>query len=445
MMRIKKKKLILFGVFAVLLVVVVRQYPRLNIVSGYAAKNMCSCMFEAGRSARSVMEEDNNFSPVDIAKYEIDTVQKTVTASAYGLMKRTAVYTEDIGCRLLVSGVKLPENPRFPVPHNCPMPAPYPEGKLEPEAVNIPGWDKTVMEEALDAAFAPELKTRAVVVLYKDQLVGEKYAPSFDQYTRILGWSMSKSVLATLYGIMSREGIIDIEDTHLFPEWENDDRKNISIGDLLQMQSGLEWEENYSEISDVTRMLFLEADMSKTQRDKKLIVPPGTRWNYSSGTTNLLSGYMRNAIGDYQKYLDFPVKRLFDRLGIISGMTDMDLAGNYVFSSYTWMRARDWAKLGLLYLHRGNWYGEQIIDSTWVDYVRTPCGHSNAKYGAHFWLNRDRHLPSLPEDTYAMEGYQGQKVYIIPSRDVVIVRMGLREDIDFDAMMGRILAALPLE
>jgi len=437
------KKRYLTGIVITVLIAgtAVIQYPRLNIISGYAAKNLCSCMYLSGRTKESVIREDNNFPPVRIAKYQTATAGQSVTASVFGMMPRTAVFQEDIGCRLITPEGKLPENPPFPVPHNCPPPAPYPQGNLAPVDTVFAEVDYEALHRSIDRAFAPEHRTRAVVVLYKDHLVAERYAPGFDRETPILGWSMSKSVLATLYGILQKKNLIDLKDSSLFPEWANDKRKSIDLKDLLQMQSGLEWSEDYTKISDVTRMLFLEEDMAEVQRQKKLSYPPGTHWYYSSGTTNLLSGYMRGIFEDYQQYLDFPVVELYDKLGMPTAITEMDLSGNYVYSSYTWMSPRDWAKLGLLYLHEGNWFGEQIIDSTWVSFVSTPNGHSNGRYGAHFWLNAGGLLPDVPVDTYSMDGYQGQRVYIIPSRQTVIVRMGLNEEVDFNALVSGILKA----
>ena len=190
---------------------------------------------------------------------------------------------------------------------------------------------------------------------------------------------MTKSVLATLLGILEKQGKLSVENKHLFMEWENKEHSNITLHNLLQMQSGLEWEENYDKISDVTEMLFLDKDMTKKQLNKPLVYPIGEPWNYSSGTSNLLSGYLRNQFKTHQEYLDFPVKQLYDPLSMSSMMIETDLAGNYIVSSYGWANTRDWAKLGLLYLHNGNWNGEQIINKEWVDYVRTPADDSNGE------------------------------------------------------------------
>jgi len=428
--------------------VVYMQYPRLNIISGFGAKNMCSCMFQAGREQDVVKNTDNNFSPISIAKYEVDKDNLSVTASVYGFMKRTAVYHEDLGCQLLVNGNPDKQVDYFPVPHNCPPLAPFPwgnEGTIDSVFTNV-NYDK--LEIAVNSAFDSEgvdsLKTRSLLVVHKDYIIAEKYADGFDENSLILGWSMTKSVLATMFGILQKKGKTDLENMHLYSEWENSGRSDISLRDLLQMKSGLEWDENYDEISDVTEMLFLDEDMSQKQLYKPLAYEVGEHFNYSSGTSNLLSGYLRKQFDTHEEYLNFFVIELCDRLGMSSMMIETDLAGNYVASSYGWANTRDWAKLGLLYLHDGNWFGDQVIDKSWVDFVKTPNGVSNGLYGAHFWLNAGGNRPDVPLDMYAMEGYQGQMVFIIPSKDLVVVRMGLTEEpvIDFNKMLKEIIEAV---
>jgi CubicO group peptidase (beta-lactamase class C family) len=157
-----------------------------------------------------------------------------------------------------------------------------------------------------------------------------------------------------------------------------------------------------------------------------------------------LGKYLRNQFRTHQQYFDFPVKELFDKLGMSSAMIETDLAGNYVFSSYGWATARHWGKLGLLYLHNGKWKDEQILNESWVKYVSTPNKNSKGEYGAHFWLNAGGILPDAPSDMYSMQGHQGQKVYIIPSKEMVIVRFGLNEttEIDFNKMLKEVLGSI---
>ncbi len=186
-------------------------------------------------------------------------------------------------------------------------------------------------------------------------------------------------------------------------------------------------------------MLFQAKDMSKCQLEKPAAYQPNTHWNYSSGTSNLLSGILRNQFKNHQEYLDFWYSSLIDKIGMNSTVIETDMVGNYVGSSYGWATTRDWAKFGLLYLHNGNWNGEQIFDSSWTKYVATPTNTSNGRYGAQFWLNAGGYFPDVPRDMYYCSGYQGQMIAIIPSLDLVIVHMGLKEEFDFNTFLKDII------
>ena len=208
------------------------------------------------------------------------------------------------------------------------------------------------------------------------------------------------------------------------------------------MNSGLEWEEDYGKISDVTKMLFQAEDMSQSQIEKPAKYKPNSHWNYSSGTTNLLSGILRKQFKTHQEYLDFWYSALIDKIGMHSMIVETDMAGNFLGSSYSWATTRDWAKFGLLYLHKGNWNGEQLFDESWAKYVATPTNTSNGIYGGHFWLNAGGDYPDVPRDMYRCSGYQGQMIFIVPSADLVVVRMGLSEDFDFNGFLSGIVGSL---
>jgi len=253
---------------------------------------------------------------------------------------------------------------------------------------------------------------------------------------------MTKSLTATYFGILQKQGKIDVMKPVPIAEWKNDNRKNITINDLLHMNSGLEWEENYNKISDVTKMLFLDENMSQSQIAKPAAFLPNTHWNYSSGTTNLLSGILRKQFKTHQEYLDFWYRSLLDKIGMSSAIIETDMAGNFVGSSYGWATTRDWAKFGLLYLRKGNWNGEQLFDKSWAKYVATPTNTSNGQYGAQFWLNASGHFPDVPRDMFYCSGYQGQMAAIFPSQDLVIVRMGLSEEFDFNGFLNGIISSI---
>ena len=412
-------------------------YPRLNIINGYAAKNMASGIFMAGRTQKSIEEGDNAFSPVHLVRYEVDTIEKSVSASFFGLNKRKAIYVEGLG-GILVNKEYDPSTD-FTIPKRVRTykELPYPYGNMPQrdtlfKEINYELLDKAV-ENAFDKAEENNKQSRSVLVVYKDHIIAEKYAEGFDKNTPIHGWSMTKSITGTLYGILQKQGKIDIYTATGIKEWANDERKQITYNDLLHMNSGLEWEEDYFKISDVTKMLYLESNMGLVQIRKPMVSKPNESWNYSSGTTNLLSGpLLRKQFKSHQEYLDFCYRELIDKIGMHSGVVETDLSGNFVGSSYAWATTRDWAKFGLLYMHEGNWNGEQILDSAWVKYVATPTNTSEGRYGAQFWLNAGGYFPEVPEDVFSCNGFQGQYIFIIPGRHLTVVRMGLKEDPEFD-------------
>ena len=442
------KKFVSIGLLLLLLVlgvVIYIYYPRLNLITGFAAKNMCSCVYETNRDPEAVAANDNNFDPVNLSDFEIDPNAKTASSTVFGLKERTAVYNKGLGCTLLPPGAEPSALPNEKPQRNLtPNPAPYPYGHGKALDTVFPEVDYEQLETALKNAFFEEHQTRAVVVLYKDHLLAEKYAMGITEETKLLGWSMTKSITSAVLGVLERQGKISIKQDQLFPEWENDSRSKITLNHLLHMNSGLAWEEDYEKISDVTKMLFLAKDMSKIQLNKGLVGEPGSIWNYSSGTSNLLSGFIRDQFNSYQEYLDFWYRELIDRIGMHSMTLEADLAGNYVGSSYSWATAKDWARFGLLYLNKGNWQGEQILNEDWVEYTVEPVEGSEGQYGAHFWLNAGGIYPDVPRDLFSANGFQGQHVFVIPSKDLVVVRLGLIEHPEFDlnTFLREVIAAV---
>ncbi|MGH2666568.1 serine hydrolase domain-containing protein [Flavobacterium sp.] len=411
-------------------------YPKLDLISGFSSKSIASGHFIDNRSMKTIEEGDNDINMIDLAKNEIDEKTKTAFASVYGLKSRKAIYREGLGAVLVDDDFD--ESKPYNVPKRTKLSnnLSFPYGNNEPEKTVFPTVDYKKLELAVASAFdkkgEKKQRTRSVLVLYKDKIIAEKYADGFTKTSKILGWSMTKSLTATYFGILQKQGKFDINKPAPVAEWKNDERKDITTNDLLHMNSGLEWEEDYTQISDVTKMLFQAEDMSKSQVEKPAAFKPDTHWNYSSGTTNLLSGILRQQFKTHQEYLDFWFSSLLDKIGMNSAIVETDMAGNFVGSSYGWATTRDWAKFGLLYLHKGNWNGEQIFDESWAKYVATPTNTSKGQYGAQFWLNAGGYFPDVPKEMFYCSGYQGQMIAIFPSKDLVIVRMGLTEEPDFD-------------
>lgn len=422
-------------------------YPRLHLISGFAAKNVCSCSFIDKRNLSTIEKGDNDFIPVSFASNVVDQNNRTVTSSFFGLVKRTAVFREGIGCTLLPVGKNL-KDPILLKPrrNRSYRNLAYPYGDRDPVDSLFLNIDYQQLQRAVENAFdtGDEVlkRTRAVLVLYKDHLIAEHYAAGFSKESKFPGWSMTKSITGTVIGIMENQGRISVDQDELFPEWKNSERSKITLDNLLRMNSGLAWKEDYSRVSDVTEMLFSEEDVGRVQLQKEL--HEDNPWNYSSGTSNLLSRFIRQEFDSHQDYLDFWYSELIDKIGMSSMILETDLAGNYVGSSYAWATARDWAKLGLLYLHNGNWNGEQLLGEDWVDYTTTPTAGSDGEYGAHFWLNSGGKFPNVPLDMYSANGFQGQHVFIIPSEELVVVRLGLKAHPEFniDRFLGEVFAAV---
>ena len=423
-------------------------YPQLDLISGFSAKSVASGHFLDNRSVETIEKNDNNIPKVDWATNKIDDSKEIATSTVYGLKKRKAIYRSGLGATLIDDTFDVTKPYETPKRTKLENNLPYPYGNLDPKDTVFANIDYQKLQNAVDNAFDKKdeknKKTRSVVVLYKGKLIAEKYADGFNKDSKILGWSMTKSITGTLFGILQHQGKIDLSKPAPISEWQNDKRKNITINDLLHMNSGLDWEEDYGKISDVTKMLYIEKDMSKSQIDKPGAFKPNTHWNYSSGTTNLLSGILRSQFKTHQEYLDFWYSSLIDKIGMNSMVIETDMAGNYVGSSYGWATTRDWAKFGQLYLNKGKWNGEQIFNKSWTKYITTPTNTSNGSYGVQFWLNAGREFPDVPRNMFYASGFQGQMVAVFPSQDLVIVRMGLTEypKFDFNGLLSGVVGSL---
>jgi CubicO group peptidase (beta-lactamase class C family) len=439
-MKILKRITLL--ILVTLILVVIINYPKLNIISGFSAKSTSSSVFLANRTLTFTDSTDNNFSPINIASDELNFNESYATASTLGLLTRKAIYREGLGSVLITKDFDVNKKQLVPKRSVLNNTIPYPYGNAPQKDTVISNVNYDKLNATVSSIFKKEDETRAVLVIYKDQIIAEKYGTGFSSDSRILGWSMTKSILSTVYGIMQYQGKLNVQDKAPVSEWQNDERKEITLHNLLQMNSGLEWDENYDKISDVTKMLFLEKDMTVMQRKKPLEGKPNESWNYSSGTTNLLSGILRKELGSQQEYLDYWYRELIDKIGMNSMIIETDMAGHYVGSSYAWATARDWGKFGLLYARKGNWNGTQIFAPEWADYVAQPTPTSNGTYGAQFWLNAQGKMKDVPKNMLYADGYQGQRVYILPDQEIVIVRFGLKGNYDENAFLKGILNAV---
>ena len=299
-----------------------KTYPKLDLISGFSAKSIASAHFIDSRSQELIEKTDNDIDLIDLAKNKIDDAKDFATASVFGLKQRKAIYREGLGATLINDNFD--ENKPFEVPKrnktNNNLPFPY--GNNEPKdtvfsTIDYVKLNKTI-SETFDKKGEKKNKTRSILVIYKDKIIAEKYVDGFDKNSKMLGWSMTKSLTGTYFGILEKQGKISINKPAPIAEWQKDERTIITINDLLQMNSGLEWKEDYSTICDATKMLFQAEDMGKMQMDKPAQFPPNLHWNYSSGTTNLLSKILRNQFKTHQEYLDFWYASLIDKIGMYS-------------------------------------------------------------------------------------------------------------------------------
>lgn len=293
---------------------------------------------------------------------------------------------------------------------------------------------KPVVSVSFPAADALIGDTLALVAVHEGQVVHEHYGEGVSAETTLISWSMAKSITHALVGIAVLDGLLDIDDTHLFPEWEHDERSTISLRHLLAMSSGLEWVEDYvdDKVSDVIDMLFgsgqFVGDHAAFAINKPLEAAPGTLYKYSSGTTNIVTKVLARALGEKQgeshAMSNFMQSRLFDPLGMTSAVAKFDAVGNFVGSSYIYATARDFAKFGNLYLNDGVSSGQRLLPEGWVQYAGKIVGHEvemNWDYGAHWWIP-----PGDPKSIVA-HGYQGQILWVAPHRDLVVARLGITD------------------
>ena len=410
------------------------------VITGYAAKNLASAVFVSGRNAEEVEALDLNFSLIRFASNTVDYENKTVT-SRFLWCTSTAVYREGYGVTLLCGddANKLREQV-FPLLPDTTIVKPLPQG-----------------DSAVSARFAPIAKAFvddhayhghpfAFVVLHKGGIVAEHYDQGIGPDTKLLSWSMAKSFVNALVGMMVKDSLIDVHAPLPIPEWQDDDRKTITLHDLMQMQSGLEWNEDYGARSDVNVMLHCEEDMGLYALQKPLEYKPGTHWYYSSGSTNIVVRYLRSLFSSDEAFLSYMRERLFAPLGIRNAIFEQDMSGTPVGSSYLYITAKNFARFGQMYLDDGCVDDERILPEGWVDYTCTPASNSENRYGAFFWLNRGGKYPDVPKDMYWCDGHDGQCIFIIPSCQLVVVILGYSPKpdhvIDFNTLLKDIISSI---
>jgi CubicO group peptidase (beta-lactamase class C family) len=408
--------------------------------SAYRSKVLCSIVFGSGRSIDPQRVEDvsrDSYRLLRLFRSHVDPVAHTVTTSLFGLRPRTAIHRPGLGATLIHSGSSADLQVRVTTAGQKARTTPGSSADLE---VRPPIPAQRVVEAAFTDPNRKRLRrTRAIVVLRDGEIAAEHYAAGFSAATPLPGWSMTKSVLSALIGILVGEQRLSLTDTALLPQWQPPDpRAAITLEDLLRMRSGLNFSEVYANFSsDVIEMLFNQPDAARYAANQPLDFAPGTSWSYASGTSNILSAIVRRVVGE-PAYWDWPRQVLFDPLGMTSAILEADQSGTFICSSFMLATARDWARFGQLFLQDGVWNGQRILPDGWVSFSTTPTAQSTGdNYGAHWWLKLQpeigggtRAAARIPPDAFFAIGHEAQTLTVIPSRRLVIVRLGLSIYID---------------
>jgi CubicO group peptidase (beta-lactamase class C family) len=288
------------------------------------------------------------------------------------------------------------------------------------------GMDPASLDEAHSYAFAEGMNTQGVVVVHDGEIVSEWYADGAGEDSWAASWSMAKSFTSALIGIAIEDGLIPGVDepmTTWFPEWEGSDRETITLLDVLQMSSGLDWVEDYDPStaaeSDIIRQVVAEQDQLAYAAGQPAAHEPGTVWNYSSGDTMLLSGVLEQVTG--MTVDEYARQEIFDPLGMEQAEWWRDARGHTLTYCCLDTTSRNFARFGLLYEREGAWGDDQLVPEGWVADSLEPAPASEDQYGYQWWLGVG---DDLPDDTFAAIGHDGQYIYVIPSLDLVVVRNG---------------------
>ncbi|HRO45429.1 serine hydrolase [Agriterribacter sp.] len=415
-------------------------YLAAPVISAYGAKTACSAVYLQHRQIQTVIEEELSDFPFSVATYTLNEHDASVTGSVLGFAKRKAIYREGLGATLVNDSSETQIRaqqfrlPAKPVKYTDSIP--WPNGDLLPDTLpgNIDSIAlHSILQRALnEGGMAKSQHTTALAVVYDGQLIAEKYAAGYNKHTLMPGWSVAKSITGALTGILVKEGKLNVNAPAPVAEWKGTSRESITIKQLLQQTSGLDYEENYRKAGSATSMLFKKGNAAAYAAQLPLKYAPGSVFNYSSGNSNIISRIIRQATGE-KNYHAFPYETLFYKTGMYSMVLEPDASGTYVGSSFCYATARDYARFGLLYYNNGIWDNERILPEDWVKAtVQPPAANTLQHYGYQFWLNGfnkndplQRWYADVPADMYFADGFGGQDIYIIPSKQLIVVRLGL--------------------
>ena len=396
----------------------------IQVGTGIGAKLACSGRYLSGFYPQQIAADIASYSAAaELLTIGYDDVEMIAGASLLGFGLTEAKYRPGLGCTLVRSGSE--QLDVIEVPKIQESLLPWPQGSM----VNtLDKGGQFQLSKLLVKDNDDGLQTRALLVVRNGSIVSEVYAKGFSPQTPLMGWSMAKALSGIMLGHLVHVDELAVGEANLFSEWLEDERRNITLHQLLQMSSGLDFSEVYAPGSDATRMLFVAASASGVAKSSALIHPPGTHFSYSSGTANLLSEIFVERTGGTQSAVNVLYEKILQPMAMAHTTLELDANGVFMGSSNIYSSTRDWARLGLMMLQKGELNGHRIVSEQWVAQATSPNSSDNERaYGYQVWLNEgDKALrwPDLPVDAYAFTGNRGQRVMIIPSAQTLIVRLG---------------------
>src|SRR5690554_1308436 len=394
-----------------------------EVATGIGARLACSMHFVMGHDEAQIAQDIKVYSPMlAYLNYEFDEEEKTASAQIAGF-KRTASWQPHMGCALNYDGITRKQLNWDPHSRMTAV-APWPQGY---EVSTIDANLQPKLKAMLDKDNELGMDTRALLVVHKGKIVAESYAEGYNEKSLFLGWSMAKSVTSLLAGWMVEQGKMNMLEMGLFPEWMQDERRTISIMNLLQMTDGLDYDEIYKPGETAPAMLFQAPSVAQYMIERPLRHTPGEHYRYSSGSTNLVMRLIQERLSkDPSNAVQTIVNEFFRPLGIESLVFESDNQGLLMGSSYMYANARDWAKVGQLMLngvHLNNFY---VVTPDWVRESTQPnAAVSKQNYRYNWWLNQPQERwPSLAPTAYSSKGSREQRIMVLPDHELVIVRLG---------------------
>lgn len=434
--------------------------------AGHKALFMCAGVFVAERDPADIRAEELAYaSPMFNASGDAEPdpgTKSAVGTALFGMIKRRAVYREGFGCTLLspdaggTEASKLASVDVLKAPGD-PARIPWPDGDLLPNLPLPPEIDSTRLDAAMDGVFdgktyhdaeaswMEDMKTTGVVIVYKGNIIAERYAEGWGPKTELRTYSAAKSFTNALAGIRVRQGGLDLDAPLRFPEWTGGDpRQEITLRHYLNMSSGQECDGG----AGTSLPVYFDGgrDAAVAAALRPLVADPGTRWCYANFDSISVARAVRLSLPTVEDYLLFPHRELFAKIGMRNTQPETDVFNNFIMSSQIWTTPRDLARFGLLYLNDGVWNGERILPEGWIAFTRSPApalegeaARPEVGYGAQFWLYDS--YDGVPPDTFTAAGHGGQYATVVPSRQLVIARMGLQNG-NYPAFVADVVAAI---